>query len=103
MMTATQLEVFKFIHASMEANGKPPTYRHIAKKMNLDLHSAFRTVERIIERGFLCRIQGRRYRQLAIRRFVRRPITTLEFDYFALDYSKLGANGWPLLVPVGLE
>ncbi len=96
MMTALQMQTYQFVRGVVANTGKPPTYRQIADETHQDVSAAYSCVTRICERGFLSRVG----RKIHIEKFVA-PCVTREFDYFAVDYENLRANGWPCLMDVG--
>ena len=96
MLTAVQMKTYQFVRSVVADTGRPPTYRQIADEMRQDVSVAHSCVTRICERGYLSRAGGKIHLERVLA-----PCATREFDYFAVDYENLRANGWPRLVDVG--
>lgn len=96
MLTAAQMRIYEFIRENLKT-GMCPTYRGIADANgNSSTGSAYSTVTRICQRGWLKRQNGR----IALLRDLPAPTVTAEFDYFAVDYEHLNSDGWPRLVGI---
>ncbi len=93
MLTGKQMKVYQFIRRCVLLEGRAPTYRRIAKETGIT--NSFPMVTLICGRGWL----KKRNRRIALVHDPA-PTTTIEFDYFAVDYEHLTTDGWPRLVGI---